>query len=478
MASTLGNLGWKFMERMSAQLVQMIVSIVLARILSPSDYGAVAMVSIFVVFANVIIDGGFSSALIQKKDADDKDFSTVLYFSIFCSVLLYAVLYLVAPCISSFYGEDYEILTPVLRVLGIQVIIFAVNSVQQAYVQKQMMFRNFFWATLVGTICSAVVGLSMAYLGYGIWSIVYQQLTATIVNTFTLYATTRKRPTLDFSFSRLRSLFAYGVKLLGANVLITGYQEIRALIIGKVYAAQDLAYFDRGKQFPSLIVTNINSSIGAVLFPKMASEQDDTEQIRQTTRQSIRFCSYLMSPLMLGLAAVSEPFVRLVLTEKWLGCVSLMQWFCVVFLFMPIHTANMQALKAIGRSDTCLNLEIVKKLIEMLALLAVVWISVEAIVINMAILSALFTIVNAYPNRKFLCYSYKEQFMDICPSLLMGGCVFAAILLFNHYVVWADAYTLFADAVIGGLVYVCLSFLTRNREFGYMLSLLKRYHER
>ena len=478
MESTLGNLAWKFLERMSAQLVQLVVSIVLARILSPSDYGAVAMVSIFIVFANVLIDGGFSSALIQKKDADDKDFSTVLYFSIFCSVLLYAVLYLVAPCISSFYGEDYEILTPVLRVLGIQVIIFAVNSVQQAYVQKQMMFRNFFWATLVGTICSAVVGLSMAYLGYGIWSIVYQQLTATIVNTFTLYAITCKRPTLDFSFSRLRSLFAYGVKLLGANVLITGYQEIRALIIGKVYAAQDLAYFDRGKQFPSLVVTNINSSIGAVLFPKMANEQDDTEQIKQTTRQSIRFCSYLMSPLMLGLAAVSEPFVRLVLTEKWLGCVSLMQWFCVVFLFMPIHTANMQALKAIGRSDTCLNLEIVKKLIEMLALLAVVWVSVEAIVINMAILSALFTIINAYPNRKLLCYSYKEQFMDICPSLLMGGGVFAAILLFNHYVVWADAYTLFADAVIGGLVYVCLSFLTRNREFGYMLSLLKRYHER
>lgn len=466
------------MERMSAQLVQMIVSIVLARILSPSDYGAVAMVSIFVVFANVIIDGGFSSALIQKKDADDKDFSTVLYFSIFCSVLLYIVLYLVAPCISSFYGEGYAILIPVLRVLGIQVIIFAINSVQQAYVQKQMMFRNFFWATLVGTICSAAVGLAMAYCGYGIWSIVFQQLTANTVNTFTLYAITRKRPTLDFSFSRLRSLFAYGVKLLGANVLITGYQEIRALIIGKVYAAQDLAYFDRGKQFPSLVVTNINSSIGAVLFPKMANEQDDTEQIRQTTRQSIRFCSYLMSPLMLGLAAVSEPFVRLVLTEKWIGCVSLMQWFCVVFLFMPIHTANMQALKAIGRSDTCFNLEILKKLIEMLALLAVVWISVEAIVINMAILSALFTIVNAYPNRKLLCYSYKEQFMDICPSLLMGVCVFAAILLFNHYVVWADAYTLFADAVIGGLVYVCLSFLTRNREFGYMLSLLKRYHER
>lgn len=462
------------MERMSAQMVQLIVSIVLARILSPADYGAVAMVAIFVAFSNVLIDGGFSSALIHKKDADEIDFSTVLYFSCFFSLVLYLVLFFSAPYISAFYGPDYEILTPVLRVLGVQVIICAVNSVQQAYVQKLMLFRNFFWATLTGTIISAIIGLAMAYSGCGIWAIVAQQLSSNIINTIALYVITRKRPALVFSFNRLIGLYDYGIKILGANLLIAGYQELRALIIGKMYTAQDLAFFDRGKQFPSLVVTNINSSIGSVLFPKMANEQDNICQIKQTTRFSIRYCSYIMSPIMLGLAAVSEPFVRVVLTEKWMGCVPLMQWFCVVFLFMPIHTANMQALKAIGRSDTCFKLEIIKKTIELISLLVVIWISVEAMVVSMALLSAIFTIVNAYPNRSLLSYNFKEQFMDIFPSLMMGTIMFLIIWMFNFFVPLGDYALISVDIIIGLAVYVGLSILSKNEEFVYAINTIKK----
>lgn len=478
MASTLKNLGWKFMERMSAQLVQLVVSVVLARILSPSDYGAVAMVMIFIMLANVLIEGGFSSALIQKKDADDIDFSTVFYFSIAFSLLLYAVLYFSAPLISNFYGAEYQILTPILRVLGIQIIIFAVNSVQQAYVQRQMMFKNFFLATLVGTITSALVGLFMAYSGYGIWSIVGQQLTASVINTLTLYIVTRKLPILVFSLARLKGLFNYGVKLLGASLLVTGYQELRALIIGKLYTAQDLAFFDRGKQFPSLIVTNINSSIGAVLFPKMAKEQDSMEQIKNTTRISIRFSSYIMSPIMLGLVAISEPFIRIVLTEKWIGCVPMMQWFCIVFLFMPIHTANMQALKAIGRSDTYLKLELVKKTIELVSLFVVIWISVDAIVINMAILTTMFTAVNAYPNRKLLNYSYKEQLVDILPSITISMIMLIVILSFNQLVILNDWVIILVDIFIGLILYIGLSVLTKNKEYKYIHNRLFKRNEK
>ena len=406
MASTLKNLAWKFTERVSAQLVQLVVSIILARILSPSDYGAVAMVTVFIMFSNVIIEGGFSSALIQKKNADDLDFSTVLYFSIGFAIFLYAVLFISAPYISAFYGEEYQILTPVLRVLGIQVLIYAVNSVQYAYVQKMMMFKNFFWATLVGTVTSAVVGLVLAYSGYGVWAIVWQQLTANVINTLTLFAVTRKLPIMAFSFNRLKGLFNYGIKLFGAHLLITVYQDIRSLIIGKLYSAQDLAFFDRAKHFPSLIVMNINSSIGAVLFPKMSKEQDDIEQVKNSTRKSIRFSSYVMSPLMFGLAAIAEPFIRLVLTEKWIESAPLMQWFCIVFLFMPIHTANMQAIKAIGKSGTVFNLELIKKVLELVTLIAVMRLGVDAIVINMAIMTTLFTVINAYPNTKYLGYKY------------------------------------------------------------------------
>ena len=275
MSSTLTNLSWKFAERISSQLVSFVVSIVLARILAPSDYGAIAMVMIFVTLANVIVEGGFSSALIQKKDADKLDFSTVFYFSVVFSILLYAVLYISAPYISRFYGKDYAILTPVLRVIGLQVIVFGVNSVQQAYVSRKMMFKKFFWSTLVGTIMSAGVGLIMAYSGYGIWALVGQQLTSAITNTFVLYLVTRKLPGLMFSFKRLKGLFGYGAKILGASLLVSLFLDLRSLIIGKIYSAKDLAFFDRGRQFPNLIVTNINSSVGAVLFPKMAQEQDN-----------------------------------------------------------------------------------------------------------------------------------------------------------------------------------------------------------
>lgn len=476
MSSTFKNLGWKFMERVSAQLVQLVVSIVLARILSPSDYGAVAMVTIFIILANVLIEGGFSSALIQKRDADDIDFSTVLYFSILFSLILYAVLYFSAPYISMFYGEEYQILTPVLRILGLQVIVYAVNSVQQAYVQKRMLFKNFFLATLVGTIASGVVGLVMAYSGYGIWSIVGQQLTSNILNTLTLYAITRKLPVLAFSIERLKGLFNYGIKLLGANVLITGYQELRALIIGKLYTAQDLAFFDRGKQFPSLVVTNINSSIGAVLFPKMALEQDNIEKVKNSTRISIRFSAYVMSPLMLGLAAISEPFIRLILTEKWIQSAPFMQLFCIVFLFMPIHTANMQSLKAVGKSGTILKLEIIKKIIELISLFAVVWISVEAIVINMAILTTLFTFINAYPNRRHLNYSFKEQAKDILPAIVMSIIMFVIISIFNHYVRMDDIYLILADIAIGSAFYIGLSIMTNNKELAYFIKILTKRH--
>lgn len=474
MASTLTNLSWKFMERVASQLVSLVVSIILARILSPSDYGAVAMVVIFVTLANVIIDGGFSSALIQKKDADDLDFSTVFYFSLAFSGVLYILLFLAAPYISAFYGDGYEILTPVLRVLGIQVFIFAINSVQQAYVSRQMMFRNFFWATLAGTIASAIVGLYMAYSGYGVWALVAQTLTASVINTYTLYLITKKLPLLAFSFQRLKGLFSYGVKLLGATLMITGYQELRALIIGKLYSAQDLAYFDRGRQFPNLLTANINTSIGAVLFPRMSQDQDSLEKVKEFTRMSIRFSAYIMCPLMLGLAAVSEPFIRLLLTEKWLGCVPIMQWFCVVYLFQPIHIANMQAIKAIGRSDIFLRLEVIKKTIELITLIAVMWISVDAIVINMAVLTTLFTFVNAQPNVKLLNYTIKEQVKDMMPPVLMSLLMFAAVIAFNRLIVFSDVLELIIDVFIGGFIYISLSYVTHNKEMMYIQSLITK----
>lgn len=465
------NLAWKFAERIAAQLVTLIVSIVLARLLAPSHYGTVAIVTVFITLANIFVSDGFGSALIQKKQVDALDYSSVLYFNVAFSIVLYLILFFTAPLIAAFYGEGYEILTPVFRVLGLRLILAALNSVQQAYVAKNMIFKKFFLSTLLGTILSGVVGIAMAYLGFGIWALVAQYLLSSAVTTVVLMFSLGNIYVWAFSFSRLKDLFSFGWKILCTSLLITGYQELRALIIGKLYSSESLAYYDKGKQFPNLIVGNINTSIGAVLFPTLSGKQDDLAALKGMTRKSIRFSSYIMCPVMLGMAAVAEPFVRLVLTEKWLPCVPLLQLFCIFYLFQPIHTANTQAIKATGRSGLCLKLELFRDAIQLIVLIIVMWISVEAIVISMAVLSALFIFVNAYPNTKILGYSYMEQMRDLLPSILMSGIMFAAVyavgLLPLH-----DAILLPMQIMIGGCIYILLSIITKNKEFDYIKNMI------
>ena len=465
------NLIWKFSERITAQLVTTVVSIILARLLDPSHYGIVAMVTIFIALANVFVTEGLGSALIQKKNPDALDYSSVLYFNIFLSIILYIILFILAPFISRFYGEGYEILTPVLRVLSFRLILSAINSVQQAYVSKHMIFKKFFWATLFGTIVSAIVGITMAYKGFGVWALVAQYLTNTTVDTIILGLSLKKKPILQFSMDRVKDLFDFGIKILGTSLLITGYQELRALIIGKMYSSEDLAFFDKGRQFPNLIIANINTSIAAVLFPKMANEQDDKTRVKTTTRNSIRFCSFIMCPMMLGLAAVSTNLISFLLTDKWLPCVPLLQLFCLVYLFQPIHSANMQAIKAMGESSIYFKLEIIKKIIELIVLLVTIWISVETMVIGMACCTLLFTIVNAYPNIKIIDYSFKEQMADILPSI--GSSMLMALIVWVLGHISIPVFPLLIVQVLAGVaVYVSIAYFTKNRELNYIFSIL------
>ncbi len=465
------NLAWKFAERIAAQLVTLIVSIVLARILDPSHYGTVAIVTVFITLANIFVSDGFGSALIQKKQVDALDYSSVLYFNIAFSIVLYLILFFTAPLIAAFYGEGYEILTPVFRVLGLRLILAAVNSVQQAYVAKNMIFKKFFLSTLLGTLLSGVVGIAMAYMGFGIWALVAQYLLGSAITTVVLMFSLGNIYVWDFSMTRLKSLFSYGWKLLCTGLLITGYQELRALIIGKLYSSEHLAYYDKGKQFPNLIVGNINTSLGAVLFPKLSGQQDDMASLKAMTRKSIRFSTYIMCPVMLGLAAVAEPFVSLVLTDKWLPCVPLLQLFCVFYLFQPIHTANTQAIKATGRSGLCLKLELFRDAIQLIVLIAVMWISVEAIVISMAVLSVLFIFVNAYPNTKILGYSFKEQMQDFLPGVWMSAVMFAAVFMLGLLPL-SNLLLLLLQIAVGGSIYILLSVITKNAEFSYLKEFL------
>lgn len=475
----INNLIWKFAERITAQLVTLVISVILARLLDPSHYGIIAIVTIFISIANVFVSDGLGSALIQKKDADSLDFSSVLYFNIGISIILYFILYLFAPVIANFFGEGYELISPVLRVLGVRLIFSAINSVQQSYIAKQMIFKKFFLATLLGTVVSAFVGISMAYQGFGVWALVGQYMTNTTVDTIVLAISLKKKPLLNFSFDRVRNLLGFGSRVLMTALVVQGYQELRALIIGKLYSTQDLAFYDKGKQFPNLLVVNINASISAVLFPKLSSEQNNSAKIKAITRQSIRFGTYVLSPILLGLAAVADTFVVVVLTEKWLPCVHLMQMMCVFYLFQPIQTANTQAMKAVGQSKTILHLEIIRDVIQLIVLAVVMWISVDAIVASMAILSFFYVFVNAYPNKKIIDYSIKEQLGDLFPGLAISLVMAVSVLLIGHFTLQLPALVrLIVQVVSGGLIFILISHVTHNAEYAYIIKSIRKIVKR
>lgn len=468
----LSNFLWRFAERCGAQLVQLIVSIVLARILSPTDYGTVALMNVFISILRIFVNCGLGSALIQKKDADDIDFSTVFYSQMFFCIILYAVLFITAPLIADFYNTPDMV--AMVRVLGLTIIIAGIKNVQISYVSRTMQFKRFFFATLGGTVGAAVVGIGMAMKGFGPWALIAQSLFNNTVDTIILWITVKWKPIKEFSFKRLKSLFSYGWKLLVSGFLDTVYNNLRSLIIGKVYSSSDLAYYNRGKSWPSLIVENVNSSIDSVLFPSMSSVQEHTETVKAMTRRAIKTSTYVMAPLMMGLAFCSTPLVRLVLTEKWLFCVPFQVIFCISYMFYPVHTANLNAIKAMGRSDLFLKLEIIKKIVGLIALAVTVPISVMAIGYSLLFTSVASQVINSWPNRKLLNYGYLEQLKDIFPGIFlavaMGCCIYPI-----QWIGLSDVLTLCIQVPMGAAVYILGSILFKLDSFEYLWGIIKPY---
>ncbi len=468
----INNFLWRFLERCGAQGVTFIVSIVLARFLNPDVYGTVALVTVFTTIMQVFVDSGMGNALIQKKDADDLDFSSVFYFNIAICSILYIIMFFTAPIIAGFY--DMPDLTPVIRVLSLVIIISGIKNVQQAYVSRNLIFKRFFFSTLGGTLGAAVVGIVMACLGFGVWALVAQMVFNVLVDTLILWLTVKWRPKLMFSFQRLKSLFSFGWKLLASALLDTVYNELRQLIIGKMYSSDDLAFFNQGEKFPKVIVTNINTSIDSVLLPTMSTEQDNRERVRAMTRRAIRTSTYLMMPMMVGLAVCAEPLVSLILTDKWLPCVPFLRIFCFTFAFYPIHTANLNAIKAMGRSDMFLKLEVIKKVYGLAILLSTMQFGVMAMAYSLLVSSIISQIVNSWPNRKLLDYRYIDQLKDMLPqiglSLFMGVVVFC--VRFLHLSSWL---TLLIQVPLGAIIYIVGSKIFRFESFNYVLNTARNF---
>lgn len=465
------GLFWKFGERIGAQAVSFVVSIILARLLLPSDYGVIALITIFIDIANVFVSSGFGAALVQKKDADEVDFSSVFYFSILMSWVLYGIVFAFAPAVAGFYRKP--ILIPVLRVMALKLPLAGVNSVQHAYVQKKMLFKRFFFSTLIGTAGSAVVGIIMAYMGFGPWALVAQYLFNSTMDTVILWFTVKWRPVWVFSYERMKTLFGFGWKMLCSELIHTSYSQIRSLIIGKVYTEKDLAFYNQGGKLPGIIVTNINSSISSVLFPAMTMKQDNKEKMKEVVRLSIRVSSYVMWPLMIGLMVMTEPVVRLIFTDKWLPCVPFMQIACIQYALEPVQTANVQAVKAMGKGRTYLIMEIVKKSFGILMIVAVMHQGVMAIALTAMVVTFFAAFVNSMPNRKFLGYTYREQLADLLPSILLAGAMGVCVFLAGKIPLPAIV-SICIQLVSGVVTYILLSRIFKISQFEYIWNAVKK----
>ena len=461
---------WRFAERSGAQGVAFLVSIVLARILVPEDYGTIALIGVFTAILNVFVDCGLGNALIQKRDADDCDFSSVFYFNLFMCSVLYMVMFFFAPYIAVFYNKPELVL--IIRVLSLTLIISGLKNVQQAYVSRNMMFRRFFFATLGGTIGAAFVGIMMALYGFGVWALVIQQLFNVTVDAIILWFTVKWRPKKIFSLERLKGLFSFGWKLLVSSVLDTFYRELRQLIIGKKYSSQDLAYYNQGQKIPNLVVMNINTSIDSVLLPAMSNVQDDVVKVGSMTRRAIKISTYIMAPCMMGIAFLAPSLVRLILTDKWLSCVPFLRIFCITYMFYPVHTANLNAIRALGRSDIFLKLEIQKKAVDLVLLLSSMWFGVMAMAYSLLISSVLCQLINSWPNKSLLHYGYLQQIKDILPAIsiaiLMGSMVWC-ISLFHL----PDVIQVLIQVPVGVAIYILLSKLFHIEAYEYLKNILR-----
>lgn len=470
--STLKGFLWKLLERFGVLGVQFVLQIILARLLSPEHYGVLSIMVVFTTLANVFVQNGFNTALIQNKDVDEEDYSSVFWVSLGIAGILYAILFFIAPIIADFYAMP-DIVAP-LRVLALMLFPGALNSVQLAKTSREMDFKKVFFSNLGGVVISGVAGIVIACLGGGLWALVMQTLLNVIIICIVMRFTVELKIRFVINWQRVKVLFSYGWKLLVSSLIDTLYQDIRSLVIGKKYDSGTLGYYNRGKQFPQFAISAINGAVQSVMLPALSAEQDDKKQVKSMMRNSIMVSAYVIFPMMVGLAVVAEALISIILTDKWLPCVPYLQIYCFSFAFYPVHTCNLQAINAMGRSDIFLKLEIIKKTISTIALIIAVFCFESPIAIAMTGIVTTFTscFINAYPNKKLIEYSYFEQMKDIVPSFIMA-CLMGLIVLVVGEMPAPTWVVLFVQILVGVVVYIILSIIIKPYAYKLVMPQLK-----
>lgn len=439
---------------MTTQVTQFIIGLILARILSPEEFGLVGMITVFLAISQSLADGGFGEALIRKKDATDSDFSTVFYFNLLASILIFGLFYMLAPAIASFYGRPE--LTDIARVLGLIILINAVCITQRTQLTKKIDFRKQMKINLISALVSGAVAIVMALRGFGVWSLVWRSVIRSAMQAIMLWLTNKWVPSLAFNRDSFKSLFSFGSRLLLTGLIDTVYNNIYLLIIGKFFSAPQLGYYSRADQFSRLVSHNLTRTVQRVSYPVLSLVQDENTRLREGYRKLIKATMFITFFLMLGMAAMARPMILTLIGEKWLPSVEYLQLLCLAAALYPLHALNMNILNIKGRSDLLLKLEVVKKLLAVPVIITGIILGIRALLIGMVLHSLVSYFLNSYYSGRLISYPATEQIRDIMPSLLVSLPVSACLLLLRFIPGLPPYVTLVAQLLLLSLLTVVL----------------------
>lgn len=462
---------WSSIERFSTQGIQFLIMIIMARLLTPKDYGLIGMVSIFLAVSQSLIDSGFSQALIRKQNRTEVDNSTVFYFNIIISSLLYIILYISAPFVAEFYNQPE--LTKVMRIICLGVIINSLAVVQRALLTIKIDFKTQAKSSLIAAFFSGCIGIFIAYNGLGVWALVIQQLLNLTTNTLLLWFFSRWRPKAIFSWNSFRELFAFGSKLLISGLIDTLYKNIYPIVIGKLFNASSLGHYTRAHQFSEFPSSNVTGIIQRVTYPVLCGIQDDTIRLKEIYRKFLKLSAFVIFPLMIGLAAVAKPFVNIMLGTQWEFCGQLLQIICFSMMWYPIHAINLNLLQVKGRSDLFLRLEIIKKILGISVLCITAPWGLIYMCYGQIFNSLVALIINTYYTGKLIQVGYLKQMRDLLPTIILSLAMFATICIANTYIS-SDIFQLITGIIVGVIVYFSGSYLCKFNELETIFSLAKR----
>lgn len=476
MESTLKNkvmhgLFWKILEQSGSQGIQFVIALLLARLMTPEEYGTISLIMIFITVANTFVQAGFATALIQRESIDDEDYSSVFWISLLIASVCYAGLFASARSIAVFYRTP--VLETLVKQMGIVLFPGAVISVQTAYVARKLQFRRLFMATMAAVIVSGIAAVWIALQGQGVFAMATQQILLYFVLMAGLFLLIPWRPGWKFSTEKVCALFSFGWKILVSGLIDTLWQNIYGLVIGKQYSGAELGAYSRGEQFPKIIAANLSQAIQSVMLPAFSRNQTDREGLRKMAKRSVQTATFVIFPMMAGLAAVSVPLVRLLLTERWLPAVPYLVVMCIIYAVYPLHIINLQIINALGRSDLFLRLELIKKSIGAAVLVLSLPLGIGIMLILKAADELLCTWINAWPNDRMIGYGPWHQYRDILPtmscSLLMGSSVWWIGTFMTEI---TPAVTLLIQVCTGVVIYGILSLLFNYDVLKYTFSLI------